>query len=434
MESKKHQSRKKRSRYQQKPAKRNKLLAYGFSKDLAQDVPEEVKKIDKLKNEWIPFGDDNLFPQHLSELSRAASTHRAILNTKTTFTIGEGFHTNNEALDEYIKDVNADGESLDDVMRRVVDDYWSMGNAYLEVVVGNGYVNLYHHDATTARVAKDKKKILFHPDWADVRKTKDKIKSLDLYPNFRKYAKGVQRSILHFSDYESTFHYYGLPDYVAALDHIKIANQIGKYNLTRFKNGFMPSAIIELGADMSEEEAQIFIDEARQKLTGENNNSKILFIAKNGDESAANVQVINDTSDGSFMELQTITNDNIISAHRWNPALSGIQVAGSLGNNQQILTIYDIVMSTVIREPQHMMIRELKKLLKRHAGYEVSDLHIVNKPPVTMLGAINPTDYISVQEGRRIFHLPELSEEELDSLLIEKNKIKDGVDNTDTSS
>ena len=37
-----------------------------------------------------------------------------------------------------------------------------------------------------------------------------------------------------------------------------------------------------------------------------------------------------------------------------------------------------------------------------------------------MLGAINPTDYISVQEGRRIFHLPELSEEELDSLLIEK--------------
>ena len=71
--------------------KRNKLLAYGFSKDLAQDVPEEVKKIDKLKNEWIPFGDDNLFPQHLSELSRAASTHRAILNTKTTFTIGGGF-------------------------------------------------------------------------------------------------------------------------------------------------------------------------------------------------------------------------------------------------------------------------------------------------------------------------------------------------------
>lgn len=426
-------SRARKNKYYQKPAKKNKLLAYGFSKDLAQDVPEEVKRIDKLKNSWIPFGDDNLFPQHLSELSRAASTHRAILNTKTTFTIGEGFHTLNESLDEYIKDVNADGESLDDVIRKVVDDYWTMGNAYLEVVVGSGYINLYHHDATTARVAKDKKKILFHPDWSNARKTEDKIKSLDIYPSFRKYTKGVQRSVIHFSDYESTYYYYGLPDYVAALDHIKIANQIGKYNLTRFKNGFMPSAIIELGADMSEDEAQMFINDAREKLTGEGNNSKMLFIAKNGDDSAANVQVISDTSDGSFMELQTITNDNIISAHRWNPALSGIQVAGSLGNNQQILTIYDIVMSTVIREPQQMVLRELKKVLKRHAGYDVSDLHIVNKPPVTMLGAINPTDYVSIQEGRRIFHLPELTEEELDSLLIEKNKIKDGTNNTDTS-
>ena len=195
----------------------------------------------------------------------------------------------------------------------------------------------------------------------------------------------------------------------------------------------MPSAIIELGADMSEDEAQIFIDQAREKLTGENNNSKILFIAKNGDENASNVQVINDTSDGSFMELQTITNDNIISAHRWNPALSGIQVAGSLGNNQQILTIYDIVMSTVIREPQHMMIRTIKKILSIHAGLDVSDLHIVNKPPVTMLGAINPTDYISVEEGRKIFHLPELTPEEMELLLLEKNKLKDGIDNTDTS-
>lgn len=423
---------KKKNKYYQKPAK-NKLLAYGFSKDIAQDAPEETKNIDKLKYSWIPFGDDNLFPQHLSELARSASTHRAILNTKTTFTIGEGFRTLDDKFGEYLKDVNANGESLDDVMRKVISDYWTHGNAYVEVVMGKGYINLYHQDATTARIGKKKDKVLFHPNWANVKKSEDKIRTLDIYPTFKKYTKGLQRSVIHFSDYESTYYYYGLPDYVAALDHIKIANQIGKYNLTRFKNGFMPSAIIELGADMSEEEAQIFIDEAKDKLTGENNNSKILFIAKNGDEAASNVQVINDTSDGSFMELQTITNDNIISAHRWNPALSGIQVAGSLGNNQQILTIYDIVMSTVVKEPQRMIIRSLQKVLSRQGGYNVDDLHIVNKPPVTMLGAINPTDYISVQEGRKIFHLPELADDELESLLIEKNKIKDGTNNSDTS-
>ena len=90
-------------------------------------------------------------------------------------------------------------------------------------------------------------------------------------------------------------------------------------------------------------------------------------------------------------------------------------------------------MSTVIREPQRMILTELKKILKREASYKVSDLHIINKPPVTMLGAINPTEYISVSEGREIFHLPELSEEEMLILLQEKNKVKDGTDNSNTS-
>ena len=80
-----------------------------------------------------------------------------------------------------------------------------------------------------------------------------------------------------------------------------------------------------------------------------------------------------------------------------------------------------------------MILRGLKKLLKRELGLQVADLNITTKPPVTMLGAINPTDYISVQEGRKIFHLPELTEDELESLLIEKNKIKDGVNNSSES-
>ena len=412
-------SMKRAKRYQQKRKKTNKLLAYGFSKNVSKDAPAEKKVLDNLQYDWIPFGDDNLFPQLLSELSRSAATHRAILNTKTTFTIGEGISCSNERTSKYFEDVNANGESINDVIRKVVSDYWTHGNAYIEVVKGKGYMNLYHIDATTVRYHKNGKDLILHPNWKDAKRYPEQATVVPTYPNFDK-RRSVQRSIIKMCDYESTYYYYGLPDYIAALDHIKISHQIGKYNLTRFKNGFMPSAIIELGADMSEEEAELFIEQAKEKLTGENNNSKMLFIAKNGDENATNVQIINDTSDGSFMELQTITNDNIISAHRWNPALSGIQVAGSLGNNQQIITIYDIVMSTVIKEPQGMILRGLKKVLKQNTDYDYSDMKIVTKPPVTMLGAISPVDYISIQEGRKIFHLPELTDEELERLLQEK--------------
>lgn len=419
-------SRKKQSNTKkvQNPTKRSpKILGYSFSKDVSKDAPKEPSLTsDVLRDEWIPFGKDNLFPQELSELSRAASTHRAILSTKTTFSIGEGLRTSNKALTTLLEDVNVYGESMDDVAKKVLSDYWKLGNAYMEVVVGQGYLNFFHQDGTTARVHKGGKHILLHPDWEHARRFPDDMRKVPIYPDFKKEDNGnIYRTMIHFADYESTYYYYGMPDYCAALDHIRIANQIGVYNLTRFKNGFMPSAIVELNADMGEDEAQDFIDDAVAKLTGAGDNSKILFIAKNGDGDATSVNIINDTSDGSFMELQKITNDNIISAHRWNPALSGIQVAGQLGNNQQILTAYDIAMSTVIKEPQQMFLKCIKKILKVEKGINVSDLSFYTKPPVSLLGAIAPSEYISIKEGREIFHLPELSEQEMLKLMEEKS-------------
>jgi hypothetical protein len=84
-------------------------------------------------------------------------------------------------------------------------------------------------------------------------------------------------------------------------------------------------------------------------------------------------------------------------------------------------------MSTVIKEPQQMFLNIVKKILKLERGYDVSDLHFYSKPPVSLLGAINPTDYISIEEGRKIFHLPELSEEQLEKLKEEKSSAKQEV-------
>ena len=60
-----------------------------------------------------------LFPQYLAELKRKSSTHRSVLAQKTIFTSGAKFVTNNEDVKEYIKDVNADGESLREVFKKL---------------------------------------------------------------------------------------------------------------------------------------------------------------------------------------------------------------------------------------------------------------------------------------------------------------------------
>ncbi len=208
---------------------------YAFVNLSTPEVSTEVKDLERLREEYIPFGKDNLFPQYLAELKRQSSTHRSVLAQKTTFTTGSGFFTRNESLAEYIDDINADGESLKDVFKKLADDYFTYGNAYLEGVVYDGGINFYHKDASTARISKNKKTICFHPDWTNYKKSPEKKQVIPVYPNI-----ASSRFVVHYKDYESTFNFYGLPDYVAALEHIAIDYEIGKFNHTAFKNGFSP--------------------------------------------------------------------------------------------------------------------------------------------------------------------------------------------------
>jgi hypothetical protein len=190
---------------------------YAFVNISTPKVDKEVKQTEFVREEYIPFGKDNLFPQYLADLKRHSSTHRSVLAQKTTFTTGSGFSTENDSLKSFISNINANGESLKDVFKKLADDYYSYGNAYLEGVVYDGGINFYHKDASTARLSKSKKSVCFHPDWENYKRTPEKKQVIPLYPSI-----SGSSFIIHYKDYESTFNFYGLPDYVAALEHIAI--------------------------------------------------------------------------------------------------------------------------------------------------------------------------------------------------------------------
>ena len=333
---------------------------YAFVNISTPNVDREVKQIDRVREDYIPFGKDNLFPQYLADLKRHSSTHRSVLAQKTTFTTGSGFKTENNKLKEFISDVNADGETLKDCFKKLADDYYTYGNAYLEGVVYEGGVNFYHKDAATARVSKNKKSICFHPDWDNYKRTPEKKQVIPIYPEIKS-----DRFVIHYKDYESTFSFYGLPDYVAALEHIAIDYEIGKFNHTNFKNGFSPSAIVTVNGDFGEAEAEKFVETAKDTLTGSGNNSKILFLVKNADESrGTDVQILNNKEDGDFLDLQKLTDQNIITAHRWQPALSGIVSSGKMNNTgSEIRIAYELAMSTVIKDTTNILLDPIKKVI-----------------------------------------------------------------------
>lgn len=374
---------------------------YAFVNLSTPTVDAEVKDLDRLREDFIPFGKDNLFPQYLAELKRQSSTHRSVLAQKTTFTTGGGFLTSNETLASFIEDVNANGESLKDCFKRLADDYYTYGNAFLEGVVYDGGVNFYHKDAATARVSKNKKYVFFNPDWSDYRKNKEKTQRVPIYPNVSN-----SRFIIHYKDYESTFNFYGLPDYVAALEHIAIDYEIGKFNHTSFKNGFSPSAIVTVNGDFGEAEAEKFVETAKETLTGSGNNSKILFLVKNGEDSrGTDVQIISNKEDGDFLDLQKLTDQNIITAHRWQPALSGIVSSGKMNNTgSEIRIAYDLAMSTVIRDTTNILLEPIKRVIMQEMGIDTSDLAVAYEPPISFLSDIDPKLVLTIDEQRAMLN------------------------------
>ena len=412
-----------------KTNKRSNTFEFGVF-DLA--IPPNItepKNIQNVNTKWIPFGTDNLFPQYLAELKRKSSTQRSVLAQKTVFTSGAKFVCRDESLRDFIKDVNADKESLRDVFKKLADDYYTFGNAYMECVKYDGGVNIYHIDATTVRVAKSKKEVYVNSDWCKYWNQEDKMYRLPIYPRV-----AHNKFVIHFKDYEPTFNYYGLPDYVAALEHIAVDYEIGKWNHTKFLNGFQPSAIVEINGDMGEEEAQKMVTEAQKKFVGEGNNGKILFIVKNGDTAPANVQIIKDDQEGSWLELQQITDQNIITANRWQPSLSGIVSSGKMNNTgSEIRIAYDLVMTTVIRDTSELILNGIRTVLYNEMGYDPKDITIHYEPPISYANDVDIREILTINEQRRLIDedLPMLEDGDVfvadrEVIVVEKDNDGDG--------
>ena len=394
----------------------------------------EPKNIKDVITKWIPFGNDNLFPQYLAELKRKSSTHRSVLAQKTVFTSGAKFVCSNDSLREFIEDVNADHESLRDVFKKLADDYYTFGNAYMECVKYDGGINIYHLDATTVRMAKSKKEVYVNSDWCKYWNNDEKMQRLPIFPRV-----AHNKFVMHFKDYEPTFTYYGLPDYVAALEHIAVDYEIGKWNHTKFLNGFQPSAIVEINGDMGEEEAKKMVTEAQKKFVGEGNNGKILFIVKNGDTAPANVQIIKDDQEGSWMELQQITDQNIITANRWQPSLSGIVSSGKMNNTgSEIRIAYDLVMTTVIRDTSELILNGIRTVLYNEMGYNPKDLKIHYEPPISYANDVDIREVLTINEQRMLIDedLPMLEDGDMfvaDREIIVTERDTDGDGETDES-
>ncbi len=354
-------------------------------------VPVSDKR--KLRSEYIPFEAMDIYALKY----RTSSTHRACITSKTKLCLGDGIMAANNKAKSKSERINTNGESLNEVLKKLYADFWVGANVWVEIVKSGNDVFLYHKDPTKVRLSNpkqgEKQVAVLYPNWGEIERKrqnslpKEAVK-IPLYPEFSKPEKGVQRSILHIKDYEIGFEDYGVPEWVGAYTSgwLDIDYLTGKYNYSRFQNDFRPSALVDLVAPgTSDEDKERLASDLIKNFTGEDNNAKVIVQVLDSIDESTRITLLNDLAEGSFTELQKLARENIITAHQYYASLAGIQTEGKLGSNQQIRTEFELAMKNTIGEVQRTILKRLETVLVNEKAVNPESLSIQTSLPVSFI-------------------------------------------------
>ncbi|MFI3316585.1 MAG: phage portal protein [Rikenellaceae bacterium] len=350
-----------------------------------------------LSDKYWHWGDDNLFPLALAQMSRRSTIHRRIINDKADYIAGKGFVVDKamKLTEQFLGSVNGTGESLRQLLNKLSFDKSLFGNAFLEIVTDSAqsFLSLYHHDASHCRVSKNEGHILMHPSWQAFT-AKDCVE-LPLYPLFEQQEDGTMRSMIHYKDYEPTFEHYGVPPYIAGMNVAAIAYKTDIWNISRLDNSFQMSGVMLLDdAVDSEAEAEKVMRSAQEKFGGKP--GQVLFVVKDGsDTDNSRFIPLTSSSDGDWIDLHDQAVSDIVVAHSWYRALSGIDYTTSYSSDR-IIHEYEVALNTIILSEQEELMEPICMLIERFLGESTESLMIINRPPTQ-----SKPDYMRVWEARK---------------------------------
>ena len=184
------------------------------------------KRLQQTSYTYVPFLTyNNEVLDSLYSISQNSPTASGIIAQKTAYTIAGGLYalpaaSNNplqrfkqagdselsesglSALNDYLKSVNGQNESMLDVIEKIAVNLWSFGNCFLEVYIIGGRLQFRVLSTYLCRPRKAEKGKLYpeavgiSEDWQENFVQGVNVYELPLYPEFKR-VDGALRSIIH---------------------------------------------------------------------------------------------------------------------------------------------------------------------------------------------------------------------------------------------
>jgi len=346
----------------------------------------ELPKLRETSNfKFINYGEDNLYPQYLVNLTRTSALHRTLIENKAKLVAGSDITVDGTPLKDWVNTLSGPTAirinnliynskyPLRDWLKKTAKDFEIFGAYSSELIWSKEfeYVKILKHiDTSKIRSGAMNKngeidKYYFSRDWARWN-TKDMtpISVFDIENN-QDYNQ-----IIYKREYNPDLDYYTEPSYIGGLTYINLDSELGLFNLAHIQNGMNPGLVFKVPFQFkSNEEKNAFMMEFMNHFKGARNNKNPLILAKNGDQTWEIEKVETPNFDAQLIALGDFILQELIFAHRiTNGALVGLLVPGKLGGvNSEELEYSMKQFNKFVIEPSRLMLEEtIEDVLRTH--------------------------------------------------------------------
>lgn len=329
---------------------------------------------------YVRFGGDNLYPQLLNQLYYQSAIHSACIDFISLAVMGGGYSWKDEKVNaeqqvnqKTFEKVNkftklANSISRDFVIHRRV--------CILISETANGGKKFKRLDPSTVRNHLTLKKFAYSADWS--RGNFEVVEYVRWKPNCKE-----KESIYVYQEETPGQDVYPIPSYNSILNWAYLDSEQSFFHKANIQNSVFPSAVIRRPKEFgSIEEVEKFKREIGSKQ-GAENAGRLVVLTGNGKEDLPEfIPVQANKNDSLFTETAKELKDNISIAHKINPAIMGIKVAGSLGNSQEMQMSYTIFEKNVVmplRDTIEEILNDLVDIANVKNTIVINEFQIIEK-------------------------------------------------------
>jgi len=356
--------------------------------------------VEDSKNDWVSFGEDNLYPNYLLDLFLGSAINGALVKSIGAMIYGEGLAATNvdESIDtkeSYLRLTELLHNSDDDVLKDLALDLKLFGGCYVNVIWSRDrskIAKMIHVPAQYIRSGKmidgEIQHYYYSADWSKAKKGEYRPRA---YAAFNTEDRTQASQILMIRDKNPALFYGFAPDYIAATNWIQCELEISQFHLANITSGMTPSMHVGFSNGVpTEEERRTIERQLNQKFAGTGNAGKILITFNDGKETTPTIEPIQmNDAQNAWVEMSKQSVNQILAGHRvTSPILFGIRSeGGGLGNNaDELRDAYSLFNNTVVIPFQNTLLKGLEKI------FRVNDINLD-----LYFKSLKPADFIDLE-------------------------------------